>query len=77
MVEGLGTSRANGVTLEGDTAERIINAARNKNSNLNVIGSLGLGITKRLLIVSVLQKVSLLAKFGCLIVRQNYWTNIR
>ena len=47
MVEGLGASRANGVTLEGDTAERIINAARDKNSNLNVIGSLGLGIIKR------------------------------
>ena len=60
------------MTLEGDTAERVINAARDKNSNLNVIGSLGLGITKRLLIVSVLQKVSLLASFGCLIIRQNY-----
>jgi len=72
MVEGLGTSRVNGVTLEGDTAERVINAARDKNSNLNVIGSLGLGITKRLLIVSVLQKVSLLASFGCLIIQQNY-----
>ena len=56
MVEGLSASRANGVTLEGDTAERIINAARDKNSNLNVIGSLGLGITKRLLIVSVCRK---------------------
>ena len=72
MVYGLGASRANGVTLEGDTAGRIINAARDKNSNLNVIESLGQGITEQLLIVSVLQKVSLLGKFGCLIVRQNY-----
>ena len=72
MVERLGASRANGVTLEGDTAERIINAARDKISNLNVIGNLMLSITKRLLIDYVSQKVSQLSEFACLIVSQNY-----
>ncbi len=63
-----GVSAVQGVTLEGEAAEKIVAAAREHDAKLIVMGSRGLGAFKRLLMGSVSQKVSQLAECACLIV---------
>ncbi len=64
-----GAKTVDGVALEGDAARKIVDAARDKNANLIVLGSRGLSSFKRLLMGSVSQKVSQLSECACLIVR--------
>jgi nucleotide-binding universal stress UspA family protein len=64
-----GAPAVSGHILEGDTAERIIEAARDQNVNLIVMGCRGLSTLKRILMGSVSQKVTQLAECACLIVR--------
>ena len=63
-----GAKTVTAITLDGDPAEKIVDAARDHNANLIVLGSRGLSGFKRLLMGSVSQKVSQLAECACLIV---------
>ncbi len=64
-----GAPKVEGITLDGEPAEKIVEAARQQNANLIVLGSRGLSGFKRLLMGSVSQKVAQLAECACLVVR--------
>lgn len=64
-----GVKAVTGTTLNGEPAEKIVEASRDKNANLIVLGSRGLSGFKRLLMGSVSQKVAQLAECACLVVR--------
>ncbi|MBT6094708.1 MAG: universal stress protein [Rhodospirillaceae bacterium] len=64
-----GAKKVDGALLEGDAARKIVDATRDHNANLIVLGSRGLSSFKRLLVGSVSQKVSQMAECACLIVR--------
>lgn len=53
----------------GDPANAILNAAREKGSDLVVLGTRGLGQVKGMLMGSVSRKVTNLAEVNCLVVR--------
>lgn len=63
-----GATVVTGETLDGEPAEKIIEASRGWNANLIVLGSRGLSGFKRLLLGSVSQKVTQLAECACLVV---------
>ena len=64
-----GAPKVSGHVQEGGTADKIIEASREKNANLIVMGCRGLSPLKRILMGSVSQKVAQLAECACLIVR--------
>jgi len=67
--KGHGIEDVESAVIEGDPAERIIDYARDRDVDIIVIGSRGLGTFKGLLLGSVSNKVSHRADRSCVIVR--------
>ena len=63
-----GAPKVESLILDGEPAEKIVQAARDTDAKLVVMGSRGLSAFKRLLMGSVSQKVAQLAECACLIV---------
>ncbi|MEK9753951.1 MAG: universal stress protein [Rhodospirillaceae bacterium] len=64
-----GAAKVESVILDGEPAEKIVQAARDVDAKLIVMGCRGLSAFKRLLMGSVSQKVAQLSECACLIVR--------
>ena len=64
-----GVDQVKGEVLEGDAAVEIIAAAEHIGADLIVLGTRGLGPLKGLLMGSISQKVSQMAKCACMIVK--------